>query len=417
MPIVKERLKQIDEKGLLTETEKQNMNEIVAEIENHIKSREDLQQKPQVHPEKKEKITKKIQDRVLDVEKKDGTKVNFVGSLVEGTTLAENQFLEMYPPKDELPRGIHESEKEREIIKGSTTDGQTEQLKPFFQFEVEKMKASMKIEKEKIAEIDQTSRETLYLPLKIPLRSPSVRIQQQKSKMKDSIFWTFDDRFPLSIDEIDDYSDSKRNTEEVELETGCVKSVSSPELKEKRGRRLKLAESIPSVERSRTGKKMKRILIGEKDPSPKGFIPTFSTKTRAMKKRDEEDQEKEIEKEKEKFTETLISEWIVPEDGVIYLHMDNASSHTAAFTREVLEESKIILVPHPPFSPDIAPSDFFLFGYMKSRLRGLLLSNHTELLHQAWSVMRSISMSTRLRVFREWMGRLEQVIESGGEYI
>jgi hypothetical protein len=26
--------------------------------------------------------------------------------------------------------------------------------------------------------------------------------------------------------------------------------------------------------------------------------------------------------------------------------------------------------PHPPYSPDLAPSDFYLFGYLKDRLQG-----------------------------------------------
>ena len=47
-------------------------------------------------------------------------------------------------------------------------------------------------------------------------------------------------------------------------------------------------------------------------------------------------------------------------DGVRLLH-DNASSHKAAIVREYLKQEKVVELPHPPYSPDFAPCDFFLF--------------------------------------------------------
>ncbi|KAI6648745.1 Histone-lysine N-methyltransferase SETMAR-like [Oopsacas minuta] len=41
----------------------------------------------------------------------------------------------------------------------------------------------------------------------------------------------------------------------------------------------------------------------------------------------------------------------------ILLHHDNASSHTALRTREVLENFNIGTLPHPPYSPDLAICD------------------------------------------------------------
>ncbi|KAI6650013.1 hypothetical protein LOD99_6228 [Oopsacas minuta] len=39
----------------------------------------------------------------------------------------------------------------------------------------------------------------------------------------------------------------------------------------------------------------------------------------------------------------------------ILLHHDNASLHTAIRTREFLENSGLKTLPHPPYSPDLAP--------------------------------------------------------------
>ncbi|KAG5324809.1 MOS1T transposase, partial [Pseudoatta argentina] len=47
-------------------------------------------------------------------------------------------------------------------------------------------------------------------------------------------------------------------------------------------------------------------------------------------------------------------------DKVISLH-DNARPHVAKPVKTYLETLKWEVLPHPPYSPDIAPSDFHLF--------------------------------------------------------
>ena len=63
----------------------------------------------------------------------------------------------------------------------------------------------------------------------------------------------------------------------------------------------------------------------------------------------------------------------------ILLHHDNASSHTALRTREFLEDSGLKTLPHPPYSPDLAPCDFWLFPTVKDQLRGRGFSTNEEL--------------------------------------
>jgi len=52
------------------------------------------------------------------------------------------------------------------------------------------------------------------------------------------------------------------------------------------------------------------------------------------------------------------------------LHQDNAPAHTAIRTTDFLASKSIRSLHHPPYSPDLAPADFFLFGYVKEELRG-----------------------------------------------
>ena len=52
-----------------------------------------------------------------------------------------------------------------------------------------------------------------------------------------------------------------------------------------------------------------------------------------------------------------------------FLH-DNARPHTARITQEKLRDMGFTVLPHPPYSPDLAPSDYYLFSSMKAGLKG-----------------------------------------------
>jgi transposase len=52
------------------------------------------------------------------------------------------------------------------------------------------------------------------------------------------------------------------------------------------------------------------------------------------------------------------------------LHHDNASAHASLLIREFLAKDETTIMPQPPYSPDLAPADFFLFPKLKSTLKG-----------------------------------------------
>jgi histone-lysine N-methyltransferase SETMAR len=104
------------------------------------------------------------------------------------------------------------------------------------------------------------------------------------------------------------------------------------------------------------------------------------------------------------------------ESDELMIHMDNAPCHKSRKTRTDLKNAKLVLLPHPPYSPDLAPSDFFLFGFLKRRLKGVSCSTSEEILQKAREIMDHISRDTRLRVFHEWIWRLETIRDNGGEY-
>jgi histone-lysine N-methyltransferase SETMAR len=50
--------------------------------------------------------------------------------------------------------------------------------------------------------------------------------------------------------------------------------------------------------------------------------------------------------------------------------------------------------PHPPYSPDLAPSDFYLFGYIKRCLAGLSFEDADRLLAAVEGVLEGIEKAT-----------------------
>ena len=64
--------------------------------------------------------------------------------------------------------------------------------------------------------------------------------------------------------------------------------------------------------------------------------------------------------------------------GIVLLH-DNACPHTATHTVETLQKLKFEALAHPPYSPDLAPSDYHLFGPLKEALRGHRFTTDQEL--------------------------------------
>jgi hypothetical protein len=58
---------------------------------------------------------------------------------------------------------------------------------------------------------------------------------------------------------------------------------------------------------------------------------------------------------------------------------DNMPPYTAASTPSLLEHFNLVIFNHPPYSPDLAPSDYHLFTYLKNRLRSQRFNNNESL--------------------------------------
>ena len=65
--------------------------------------------------------------------------------------------------------------------------------------------------------------------------------------------------------------------------------------------------------------------------------------------------------------------------GVLLLH-DNAPVHKSRVAQAAIRECKFEQLNHPPYSLDLASSDYYLFRYLKSHLRGMKFrEDHDEI--------------------------------------
>lgn len=61
---------------------------------------------------------------------------------------------------------------------------------------------------------------------------------------------------------------------------------------------------------------------------------------------------------------------VLLKDNSWLLHYDNAPAHTSLLVREFLVKNNTVKIPQPPYSPDMAPCDFFLLPKIKRTFKG-----------------------------------------------
>ena len=61
------------------------------------------------------------------------------------------------------------------------------------------------------------------------------------------------------------------------------------------------------------------------------------------------------------------------------LHHDNAPAYSSFLVHNFLAKNETTVVPQPPYSPDLAPANFFLFPKLKSTLKGCCFDTFDEI--------------------------------------
>ena len=84
--------------------------------------------------------------------------------------------------------------------------------------------------------------------------------------------------------------------------------------------------------------------------------------------------------------------------------------------RQFLTKNGMTTVPHPSYSVDQAPSDFFLFPRMKRDLKGKHFQNVEEVKEKTTEALKAITLPEFQNCFEQWKKRWDKCIDSQGEY-
>jgi histone-lysine N-methyltransferase SETMAR len=101
----------------------------------------------------------------------------------------------------------------------------------------------------------------------------------------------------------------------------------------------------------------------------------------------------------------------------LWLHADNARPHTAKVSTEYITRNEMKRTLHLPYSPDLAPLDFFLVGYVKRKFMGYRAGSESELLVSIDVILAEIPRDVLNAVFLESMDRLQKYIDTNGDYV
>ncbi|CAG8857266.1 38565_t:CDS:2, partial [Gigaspora margarita] len=89
------------------------------------------------------------------------------------------------------------------------------------------------------------------------------------------------------------------------------------------------------------------------------------------------------------------------------LHHDNATPHTTGIVTDYLKKERVKILPHPSYSPDLVPCDFFLFPRIKKELA-------EKVLMSVQAIVDSIPKEEYQKSFQSWKYQLRKCIKVDG---
>ncbi|GFN78594.1 histone-lysine N-methyltransferase SETMAR [Plakobranchus ocellatus] len=102
--------------------------------------------------------------------------------------------------------------------------------------------------------------------------------------------------------------------------------------------------------------------------------------------------------------------------GVVLQH-DNATPHSANLTQQWLQRYGWEILPHPAHSPDLAPSDFHLFGPLKRHLGGMAFETEDDLISELRNWFDNLDVDFFRVGINSLLSRWQKCIDLHGDYV
>ena len=113
--------------------------------------------------------------------------------------------------------------------------------------------------------------------------------------------------------------------------------------------------------------------------------------------------------------ESIISKSQLDPSEVI-IHHDNAPIHRSNLVQSFLKNNRIEQTGHPPYSPDLAPNDFWLIRKIKISLRDEIYRTEDELLEKVVEITNSIPEEEFTKCFDRWLERMKKCSRADGNW-
>jgi hypothetical protein len=95
----------------------------------------------------------------------------------------------------------------------------------------------------------------------------------------------------------------------------------------------------------------------------------------------------------------------------LVVHFGSCSVQTSRVSTDWLEENNILRMPHTPYSPDMAPSDLYLFPTVKEKLECIQLADEDQFFECVQGVLRGLDQQELNIIFQAWVHRVQKVSE------
>jgi histone-lysine N-methyltransferase SETMAR len=106
-----------------------------------------------------------------------------------------------------------------------------------------------------------------------------------------------------------------------------------------------------------------------------------------------------------------------PGRGKVRLLVDNAKPHIAKVTRQTLEKFRWEVVPHAPYSPDLAPTVYHLIRSLQNHLRGKKFDNQEQLKNFLETFFKSKPEEFYFNGITDLPRKWVQVVDNNGAYV
>ena len=101
------------------------------------------------------------------------------------------------------------------------------------------------------------------------------------------------------------------------------------------------------------------------------------------------------------------------ESGQWHFHQDNAPVHNSILVTDYLTQMGIKMVPHSPYSPDLALCDFWLFPKLKKNLGGNRYSTIEDMKEAVTRVLNTLTQEDFQGAFQKLLERYNKYIDVG----